>query len=95
MAAIFTPGARIMIQGDKAVIDLLCRLPDRIQNKVIARALMASAGPILEMIRSACPVGKTGMLKKSIKARIRPKKRERTRLAVIGPTHMPRLFRRM
>ncbi len=87
-------GARIRLSGDKKLMAMFARLPKFVRARVLRPALMKGASPILAAARSAAPVGETGLLKKSIKARAAKRKARDTRLVVIGPTHMKRTFRR-
>jgi HK97 gp10 family phage protein len=84
------------LHGMDDVLRVLDYVPERVERKVIATAVMAGAGPILESMReNAKKHAVTGLMAESIKARRTTRKHRGSALVVIGPTHMKRAFRRL
>lgn len=68
---------------------------EAMSNKIAMVALDAGAGVLKAQAASnASKIKDTGLLSKSVKVKHTKKKGDKTRLVVIGPTHMKRAFRR-
>ncbi len=56
------------IKGGKQLAQLMKQVPLRIERKIAKKALREGARPVIKEARARAPKGKTGLLKKSIRA---------------------------
>jgi HK97 gp10 family phage protein len=72
------------LHGAKDLQDLLSGLGDRVLRKVARQAVSAGATPIQGSAKANAPE-ESGLLKKSIKKRVRTYKDSQTVVAIVGP----------
>lgn len=69
---------------DRELMRMLDKLPDRVENRVVRRAVAAGGTPILRAQRSLVPV-KSGKLKASLAKKTKIYDQSGTAVAMIGP----------
>jgi HK97 gp10 family phage protein len=72
----------INLFGHKELIRALEQLPVAVENRVLKFALREAAKPMLKAARANAPVGRSGLLKKSIKIRTMKRKKGRVGFTV-------------
>ena len=72
------------ITGDKALLKLLKKLPDKTARKVSRQAVNAGATPILKAARRLVSVD-DGTLKKALDKKVKTYKKTKAVVAIIGP----------
>lgn len=73
----------VRLEGFEAIRNVLRQLPDKLRDKVLAKAVAKAAKPLVENAKALAPV-RTGALKRSIAAVVRRSRKTGEPFAVVG-----------